>query len=144
MLTTNRKKAKRYSFHHSFREAESRASTPSGGVKGKLFGLPRLCQTETSHRAQRLTAAHKKTSTMRAFLRKNKQKSCRYFTNTHELGTIKRNVISVIMCTQTERAQTSNVTRFARDGVGPFDCMCLCVCAGLNLTLFPPEKDRSR
>lgn len=99
-----------------------------------------MCQTETSHRAQRLTAAHKKTSTTRAFLRKNKQKSCRYFTNTYELGTIKRNVISVIMCTQTERAQTSNVTRFARDGVGPFDCMCLCVCAGLNLTLFPPEK----
>lgn len=74
------------------------------------------------------SGTQQKTSTTRAFLRKNKQKSCRYFTNTHELGTIKRNVISVIMCTQTERAQTSDVTRFARDGVGPFDCMCLCVC----------------
>lgn len=67
------KRSKRYSFHPSFREAESRASTPSSGVKRKLFGLLRLCQTETSHRAQRLTAAHKKKrqQRFRAFFTKN-------------------------------------------------------------------------
>lgn len=140
MLTTNRKSKKilfspllprsRKSRQHSIWRRKGQTFWPSQSVSNGDV----TSGTTTDSGTQ------KKTSTTRAFHRKNKQKSCRYFTNTHELGTIKRNVISVIMCTQTERAQTSNVTRFARDGVGPFDCMCLCVCAGLNLTLFPPEK----
>lgn len=137
MLTTNRKKAKRYSFHPSFREAES---TPSSGAKGKLFGLLRLCQTETSHRAQRLTAAHGK-KRQRAFLRKKIKVLQVFNKHTYSHNQAKRHQ-RVIMCTQKERAQTSNVTRFARDGVGPFDCTCVC---WVELdTISSGNKDRSR
>uniref|UniRef100_A0A8D8B8F1 (northern house mosquito) hypothetical protein n=1 Tax=Culex pipiens TaxID=7175 RepID=A0A8D8B8F1_CULPI len=68
------------------------------------------------------SGAHEKRQ--RAFLRKKKVLQV-FKTHTYSHNQAKRHQ-RVIMCTQKERAQTSNVTRFARDGVGPFDCTCVC------------------